>query len=151
EPTILSIPVTEYPRHYPPNAFAEQDSAALLPYFPRKNKLAFQSQEGDRLLKELAALEVNKDQAVVIHLCTHALSRDKDVYLLPGDSDPDKPETWLALTKILRVVDQCPASQKLLILDIMRPVAEVRLGVLLDDVAQRVQETIQKEEPKYLI
>ncbi|MFL5246139.1 MAG: caspase domain-containing protein [Gemmataceae bacterium] len=144
-PYFLSIPMTEYTaKQFPVLAFTEQDSDVLLRHFPEENrKQAFQSQQRDLLVRELSALKARKEEAVIVHFRGHALERGKDVYLIPGDAQPDQPETWLPLDELLDALDRCPAPHKLLILDVMGPIADARLGLLLDNVAERVQDLLE--------
>lgn len=152
-PYVLSLPIREYTaRQLPANAFAVQDSDVLLQHFPGDHKKAYDSQTLDRIRKELSALRSKADTPVVVHLTALALRHEDDVYLLPGDADPDRPETWLALRDVLRALRQCPSGHKLLLLDIMKPIANPRLGVLVDDVAGRVKSLVEKEnDPQLLV
>jgi hypothetical protein len=148
EPLVLSFPITEYDRRYPPNPFAEQDSQLLLSHFPERSKLAYEYQEKDRLVKGLQSLAKEEKVPVVVHICAYAVQRGSEVYLLPGDAKPDEPESWLALTKLLSLLKSCPAQHKLLLLDIMRPLADFRLGVLTDTVAEGVETILGNLEKK---
>jgi hypothetical protein len=145
-PHFVSIPVTEYDLHYPPNAFALQDGEALRVFFdPERSKDAFEHQERDRFVRALQGLSAHADGPVVLHVSAHALARGEEVYILPGDALPDDPNTWLALTDILRYLGECPSAHKLLILDVMEPIANARLGVLVDEVAARTAEILKKQ------
>jgi hypothetical protein len=154
-PRFLSVPIVEYtePR-LPPNPLAEQDSDALVAHFPGEaGKKAFESQQRDRLLKELDGLKGAKESAVVVHLRAHAVSRGGKVHLLPANAKLDDPATWLSLDEIIRRVRQCDAAHKLLILDVGQPIADPQLGVLVDDVSDGVQtllEGLQADDPLVL-
>ena len=153
-PYFLTIPVSEYTSaDLPANAFAEQDSDALLKHFTEndRGKKAFESQTRDRLLRELRGLEGKSDVPLVVHLRAHALWRDGKVYVLPGDADVDDPSRWLPLGEILQALSQCKSSHKLLILDLTRPLADASLGILTDDVAAHVQDVLEAEPPSFLI
>ncbi len=152
-PYFLTIPITEYKaRQYPPNPLARQDSNALERHFlqDRRNN-AFQSQERHEVLKELQNLQTRKEAAVVVHLRALALSRGSDVFLLPGDARPDDPATWLKFVEVLQLIRQCPARHKLLILDIMQPLLDPRLGVLTSDVAEKAEAIIQSGDDQDLL
>src|SRR5262249_43200532 len=143
---FLSITVTEYEPPFPPIPFANQDKEALLQPFLNRRE-AFESQEAeDRLSKELHALEERKEDAVVVHLCAYGLCRDNDVYIVPAKTDPNVPSLKLPLRQVLNLVGKCPAKHKLLILDIMRPLAEPRLGILSNPVAERTQAILKERE-----
>src|SRR5262249_22614691 len=60
------------------------------------------------------------------------------VVIFPGDANPDDPGSTLALRALLEALRACRARHKLLVLDIMRPLADARVGVLADDSADRV-------------
>jgi hypothetical protein len=148
EPFFLTLPITEYKeRLYPVNFLVERDDDGLRQHFPASGQRsrAYESQEKELLLKELAALKNRKDHALVVYLSALARSKQGQVYLLPGDAHPDRPDTWLPLEDILVAVERCPTRHKLLILD-ARPFADPRLGVLANDVADRVQDALEKRE-----
>ncbi len=166
-PAFLSFSITQYtdPR-WPVNALAEQDSQHLLAPFqasqglgeslfrkPRRGEM-FTSQVRLRLVEELKKLRDHQDrgQAVIVHLaCLARTDAQGEVFLLPADAKPDDPETWVALRDVLGWVEACPARNKLLILDVMRPVADPRLGILANDVAGRVQDLLEKKKPTYFV
>jgi hypothetical protein len=99
----------------------------------------------------LADLGPRPEKALVVHLCAHARTREGKVFLLPANADPDEPGTWLPLAEVVRLLGQCPAAHKLLILDVMRPAADARLGVLVDEVAERVQASLEPPDAPGLL
>jgi hypothetical protein len=149
KPDFVAITADEYKDlHIPVNAWSEQDREALVRggYFDGAVTSTATSQELREIRAELDNLKTKK-KALVLYLCAHVLCDDKGTLcLLPGDADIDNPETWLPLSKILQSLRECPAPHKLLLLDVMRPLAGPRLGVLVDDVAERV-ETVLREVP----
>jgi hypothetical protein len=151
EPFFLSIPITEYGQaFYPINAWAEQDSDALAsmlapPRSEAKGRAkAYESQDKGLLVQQLNNLRNNKDGRVVVHLSSLARTHNDEVYILPADAHPDRPESWLPLREVLQALQDCPSKQKLLILDIARPVAEPRLGFLIDDVGTTLHGTLER-------
>lgn len=152
EPSFLSIPITEYrERFYPVNAFAEQDSDALAAVLlgrsgtdGRTKGKAYESQDKALLVQQLARLRSNKDSRLVVHLSALARTQNDEVFLLPADAHPDKPDTWLPLAEVIQAMRDCPARDKLLILDIAGPVASARLGIVLDDVGTVLHDTLGK-------
>src|SRR5262249_2997691 len=151
EPFFLSIPITEYSQtFYPINAWAEQDSDTLAsmlapPRSEAKGRAkAYESQDKGLLVQQLNNLRTNKDGRVVIHLSSLARTHNDEVYILPADAHPDRPESWLPLREVLQAMQDCPSKQKLLILDIARPVAEPRLGFLIDDVGTTLHGTLER-------
>jgi hypothetical protein len=139
DPVFLSIAVTEYTSpFFPPNPWAEQDSIGLLERFPHARK-GYDSQTHSMLRSELEkTLSAGKNEPVVIHLSAHAMVRDGAIEILPGDAQPDDPSKRVLLKDLVRALRESPSANKLLILDIMQPVADARLGVLIDDVASQV-------------
>jgi len=148
---FITIPVREYDK-FPANAFALQDSELLLGRFPESlRSKEYGKQEHGRLLSTLAGLQSRKDEALVVHLQAHAVRDDKGVYVLPSDADPGVPATWIPLQDVLMSLRNCPAKHKLLLLDLMRPVADAKLGILADDVAEGVKAELDKEETPGLL
>jgi hypothetical protein len=151
-PFFLTIPITEYSElTLPANSLAEQDSDALLRHFPDRAAKVFYCQERHLLMKELDDLPNRGDSAVVVHLRAHAVSKDGDVFLLPGNADLGDPNTWLSLRDVLRSIRKCPARHRLLLLDVMRPIAAAPLGVLADDVAGQVHALLEKDDGDRLL
>ncbi len=147
EPFFLTIPVTEYSDPgLPPNAWAEHDSDLLLAHFSTDmgNK-HFHSQERHEFLDALKNLQAKKAPAVVVHLRAHALHRDGTVYLLPGNARLDSPEPGVRLEEVVQAVRKSAAPNRLLLLDVMQPMAVFGLGVLDDDVATPLHAALEKE------
>jgi hypothetical protein len=141
-PLFVGVWIDQYTdRHIPPNGWAAQDSASLLGLGWR-DKHHFGRQEFAMVREDLRGLSDNS--AIVVYLSALAIGGDEgDVALLPGDADLDKPESWLSLREILRLLRDCKADHKLLVLDIMRPFVAPRYGVLADDVATRAEALVK--------
>jgi hypothetical protein len=150
-PTFLTITITEYkdPR-FPLNAFARRDRDTLQERFQGSQAHDYQTR---RLLAEqLDALRDQKGKAVVVHLCAFARTGPQGtLYLLPADAHPDDRASWLPLERVLDSLGSCPASHKLLILDIHRPLDDPRLGTPVEDVGARFQELLRAKAPKKLL
>ncbi|MBL8794127.1 MAG: hypothetical protein JNM56_09490 [Planctomycetia bacterium] len=147
----LNIPITEYrERFYPANAWAEQDGRTLQQIFaPGRpsdgaSTVAYESQSKGPLLQQLEALAGRREPTVVLHLSALARGHQGAVYLLPADASPDQPDTWVPLDQVLEALRSCPASHKLLLLDLGRPLADSRLGVLADDVGSQVHDQLTR-------
>src|SRR5439155_64864 len=52
------------------------------------------------------------------------------------------PNTRLSLRDVLKSIEECPSRHKLLILDLVRPVADARLGILSEDVAAGIEKEL---------
>lgn len=147
KPFLVTVVVTEYtdPR-LPPYAFGTQDSQELFARFGSGNAKAFDRQSGVVLKAELKNLARLRGKTLVLHLGGFAVARKGAVSLLPADADPDRPEaTWLPLSDVLGALRASGAANKLLVLDLARPLADPRLGVLAADVAGPLCEAVKKE------
>jgi hypothetical protein len=138
-PIFLGMAVTEY-AHYPPNAWAQQDSDALRALFGTDSEQAFTGQERHLLLQKLNELtdrtstSAEKGRPVIVHLTGLAVPWGGKVHLLPGNADPSAPASWLPLSDVLSALAR-GKGPRFLLLDVARPIADARLGVLNDDVA----------------
>jgi hypothetical protein len=154
-PEFFAFFVTEYSGHIPVNAQARQDWHALSfgNYFPDKTKNLTTSQEKGQLEEDLDYLKQRPaSQPVVVYLNAHLVCDHKgELWLLTGKSDIDKPTTWLPFRKVLQAIHDCPARQRLLILDTMRPLANLRLGILADDIAARVKSAVEQLNDERLL
>ena len=149
----LAIPITEYrDRLYPVNPWAEQDGAALQALFSADNnvapkaEIAYEGQSKAPLLRELGGLSSQDAETVVVHLSGLARAVGGEIYILPADALPDSRDTWIPLTTVLGAVADCKAPNKLLILDLGKPLADPRLGVLANDVATQLQKALEQRE-----
>jgi hypothetical protein len=149
-PVFQSLAIREYADgRLPVNAWAIQDGQLLEQRFGAKNSYA--AQTGAKIMAELGGLRQARREPVVLHVCALALVSSGKVFLLPGDADPERPGAWIALDDVLARLRDCPAPAKLLILDIMRPMADTRLGVYADDVALKTEETLQNADLPFLV
>jgi hypothetical protein len=148
EPYFLTIPFTEYLEPaLPVNAWAAQDSQALRAHFSHAHRQA-NFQEGHQLADALATLRTEK-RPVVVHLRAHAVARDGQVLLLPGDARLGELEVkGIPLENVLQAIRQSPGDDRLLLLDVMRPLAEPSLGILADDTAAQVDALLERELAK---
>jgi hypothetical protein len=154
-PTFVLLTITEYTDpHLPPNPLGDQDRKIL----NRPSWInAYQSQQEDLLRTQLRNLRTqDKKQPLVFYLSGLALpNATGEVCLLPGDADADNAKGhWVPMRDVLDEIIACPAEHKLLILDVMRPIADPRLGVLGNDVAARLQPMLEKavaDHPNLLI
>jgi hypothetical protein len=142
-PAVRSIPVIRYHPQFPVNTLARADSDALGEFFTDFLQAA-DRQEGALLRRELEALRSRPAGGLVVHLPALARTDGDQVYLLPADSDPDDRRGWLPVADLLRALHDCHARQKVLILDAARPCADARLGILADDVADRLQPLLEQ-------
>jgi hypothetical protein len=149
-PIFLTIPVTQYPVDWPTNPLANRDSDLLLEHFrgDTNKQKTYASQTRSKMEQELRDLRnLPGKNGQVVHLCANARAREGKVYLLPADANPDTPSTWIALADVLDWVGASGAKHKLLILD-LRAVADSRLGMLAEDVAERAQTSLRELEEK---
>jgi hypothetical protein len=139
-PYFLAAWIDQYPDpRVPVNPWAAQDRQALLDV-GWHDENAFTNQSQDRLVGKLHALQGRADTPVVVYLSAFALTgEDGRVSLLPNDARLDGPSTWLPLRNVLDFLRACPSRHKLLILDVMHPFTEPRVGVLANEVAARAR------------
>jgi hypothetical protein len=151
-PYFVSIALSEYddPR-LPAPAFARQDAAALLVPFGEKAGKAFGSQQNQLLTREIDALRERDDRPLVVHLCALARVAGGEVYLLPADARLDAfPGDAKPLADVLRSLKACQAPNKLLLLDISRPLADPLRGILCDDVAEYLEAAVKAIDDPHL-
>jgi hypothetical protein len=155
-PYFLPLCVTEYKdRHIPANAQADQDREALLVgnYFPEKGN-AFASQERRLLIDQLQSLSKRPPaDPIIVYVSAHVIGDPRgELFLLPGDASIDDPNTWIGFKDVLEGLKACPSKRKLLVLDVARPIADPRLGVLANDIAARIPGALEKvEDPDRLV
>src|SRR5262249_51250008 len=143
---LVPLWITEYEsRLLPVNAEANEDRTAFQDggYFPRIDENAFASQERNLLVQELGDLKNHTVGPVVVYLSVFAI-RDEDgtLSILPADARSNQPGSRIPFRKVLQDFGKCPVHEKLLILDLMRPVASARIGVLNNDAAALVESDV---------
>ena len=133
--------ITEYESPLVPvNAQGDPDRQALTKdnlYFPRIDQNSFSSQERHLFLQDLSSLrERGAEDAVLVYVSAFACAGpDSRLYLFPADVAPDNVQTWIPVQTLLEHIRDCPSRRKLLVLDIFKPLAHERLGVLENDAA----------------
>jgi hypothetical protein len=150
-PYFLSIPITQYTRgFYPPNAFAKSDDDLLCSLFSDWRS-AFGNQEDRRRLEnELVHLPM-KQKTLIVYLSGHAVIENGKVFILPANARPDDTERRLPFDKVIENMESCPVGEKLLILDMMKPLADLRLGILADEVAEKVQHVLYSRRLPFFV
>jgi hypothetical protein len=148
-PFLLTIEIGEFnARQYPVLAFARLDGERLGRHFPDRRRAETKTRE--LVVNELRAL-AGRTEPLLVHLSALALVRDESIYLVPGDADPDDESTLLDVREIIDAVGRCSARHKLLILDLAHPVADARLGVLVDRTSQALEEYLAAAPPSYFV
>jgi hypothetical protein len=146
---LVPLWITEYEsRLLPINAQADPDRAALQNggYFPTIDENAFASQERHLLVQDLAALKDRRTGPVVVYLCAFACrGEDGEVTILPADANAVQTRSRLPLRQVLHALYDCPAREKLLVLDLMRPWAGGRIGILEDEAATLIHAEVEDE------
>lgn len=145
-PTVgyMALPLSEHVDPvWPPVPFAEADADRLLKRFPGGEK-AFNYQEAELFRRKLDSLKALGDRPLVLHIAGLAVVHDGRPYLLSSKAAPGAPDAnWHALTDILDAWAACPARDKLLILDVIHPVARADRGILADTAAVAVHGTLK--------
>jgi hypothetical protein len=148
-PFFLAISISDYnARQYPVVPFARQDGERILRHFPAKKQAETKTKE--LLRRELDGL-ASRSEPLIVQIAALALVRDGKVYLLPGDADPDDESTWLEAREVVDAIVRSPAKHKLLILNLAHPIADARLGVLTDRVAETLEEQLSKDTPPFFV
>jgi hypothetical protein len=137
---FLPLCIGEYGEDWPVRSWVRQDGDALRS-LGWKERNAFTSQERALLLGELRkAAGSTFDGPLVVYLSAYALVDSKGkLCILPVDAHLDRPETWLPLSEVFRLLGDSKARHKLLLLDIMQPCIDARRGLLVNDVAECLQ------------
>src|SRR5207248_6233297 len=108
---------------------------------------AFQAQERQKIVQELNQLaertgqSADKKRPIVVHLTALAVARGGQVHLLPGNAQPDDEASWLPLRDVLDALRR-GQGPRLLLLDVARPVANARLGILSDGAADLLDDEL---------
>jgi hypothetical protein len=148
---FVTLPVGEYTDPaWPTNPWAENDSKELGARFAR-NPSAFNFQERERFVALLKSLEPEESRPVVLHLSALAATRDGKVFLLLGHEKPNEPKAWLPMANLLDLFGKCRSKQKLMILDVVRPIADPFHGPLHDDVAERLHDLLAISKLNYFV
>ncbi len=141
KPYFLALAVTEYHSPlFPYNAYAQHDSDELRKCFAGEE--GFTTQERQLFVNELNKLKDRKEKTIVLYVRAYGVGRGEKVFILLADAQPNDESTWYALDDALAAISRCPAENKLLLLDLMQPIADARLGIIADDTAVRVHEAL---------
>ncbi len=126
EVAVLPVTITAGPAGSGPVPWAEQDRAALA-----AANLLGRAPDGanpsrDQIRLRFAALaKASRGQPVVIHLAAPAaVDAGGSVFLLPAGQTGDSPRNRLTLTELLAAVRDCPARNKLLVLNLTPPAGD---------------------------
>lgn len=160
DPYVISIPITEYQSpNLALNPWAEQDADLLCSTFPKdadntrknaqsrgpfKQKLDEIRQLQDRWSDQRINAKFDPTRPLVVHICALGMVSNGSVYVLPADALVDDPVTWVRVDEILNALEECPAQNKLLILDLCRPQANPYSGPLSDDVALVLEKVLNE-------
>jgi len=151
-PRFLAMPVREYPAALlPPNAWVYQDSQLLIQHFEKKVK-AYDKQNLDEFKSFLAQIE-SGDEPMVVYLGALArVDNDGKVYVYLSDMNPDDPNRDMPLDTVLKSMAKGKqVGLRLLLLDLARPAADVRLGILANNVADAVHTQLAGTEWPFFV
>lgn len=124
EVAALSVAITTGPAGSGPVPWAEQDRAALAASGSLDDTGENPSRDQIRLRFAMLA-KTSRTQPVVIHLAAPAaVDAGGNVFLLPADANGDSPRNRLTLTELLLAVRDCPARNKLLVLNLTPPATD---------------------------
>jgi len=150
-PIYVAINIVEFNKPlFEPLGSTGKDAERILPHFPVPRNEQPETKERQLLQKELAALARRPENVpLILHLTAQAVVRDKKVFLIPGDADPDEEATWFDVQDVLSAMDRCKAKEKLLILDLAHGFTDARVGVLSDRVAETLEAVLQNAKLTY--
>lgn len=151
-PSFVAIVIDQYretdangdPR-FPASAWAARDREAL-ETLGWDGHAAFTSQERRLLVQELRDLGRGQPagQPLVVYLCAYAAVTGEGVpALLPADARLDDESTWLPVREVLESLKTCPVKHKLLLLDLMKPLTDARVGLLRGEVGAPLEQLVQ--------
>jgi hypothetical protein len=142
EPLFVSVVFTEYEDSgLPHNAWAKRDEDLLKQHFVEPLS-TYHYQDAGRLLEALAGIGDPK-RPLVVYLRAYALRRGEVPCIVPSaPGGLDREADWVALDLVLATLRKCPAQHRLLLLDLMRPLADFRLGIWADDVSGAVHSAV---------
>src|SRR5262249_9133735 len=132
----------------PPQSARDRYALGQANLFPRWSAAAGAGEERHQLTRALLDLRrLSPDETAVVYLSAAAVRDERGaVVILPADADPDQPSGGLPLREVLAALRDCPARHRLLILDVCRPLADPRLGVLADDAAAGVEAEVRSAD-----
>jgi serine/threonine protein kinase len=139
-PRFLTMAIREYQSPLlPPNAWAIQDGRLLAPHFGNRED-SYDKQNSVQFARFLDRLLNWNEGPLVVHLCALSRVYDEKVVLFLGDTNPDEPSRGVPLQTVLDHFRGHGGGRgdRLLLLDIARPIADPRLGVMNDDVADAI-------------
>ncbi len=147
QPRFLSMTVREYRSPLlPPNAWALQDGKLLARHFEGRTEEFYDKQSRDTFDKFLTRLE-SGDGPMVVHLGALGRVAGDDVVLFLVDTDVDQQSRGIPLKEILKRMTKGAAhGERLLLLDLARPVADAHLGILADNLAEAVDRELTLAE-----
>jgi hypothetical protein len=141
-----SLAILEYKDPLQHTPFALRDREALSASFPHASVAPHSVQNRNVFETALQDLSKRGGGVLVVHLCALAYGDGGSVYVIPGNGSV--PENGISLAQVLQALREAPAKHKLLVLDVARPVADCRSGVLVDNVAEQVYQQLEREQAK---
>ena len=132
-PYFVAFWVGPYDRpEIPPTAWLDADRRALIDdhVFSKTDARFNECRQADpgshaEAVEDLAGLR--RDEAVVVYLSAYAIvDSNKTIQIMAADSVPYEAKTQLPLSWVLDRLKNCPARNKLLVLDIMRGMIDPR-------------------------
>ncbi len=143
-PHFVPLWVTEYESPgLPPRPSAGHDEDAFRDgrYFEQAVPDANTALDAKSLVQQIAGLKSLPSYIpVVLYLSAHAhASGSGEVLVMPANADPVTGRNAVPLRELLTALAACPSGHKLLLLDLMDPLTDARLGQLAQDVPTAVQ------------
>ncbi|QDU62431.1 hypothetical protein Pan216_32980 [Planctomycetes bacterium Pan216] len=148
-PHFIPLWVTHYDSPLlPDNPFGQLDRDAIQQgmFFPETSDVEFESESAFAFRRKLTDLsQIDAMAGVVVYVSAFTITGPKgDLYIMPRDFRHADISSRVALKEILDALKKCPAQGKLLVLDIMKPIGDFRVGDLVEDAGLLVQDELKK-------
>lgn len=99
------------------------------------------------LAARLRGISNRAEDSLILYLSAHGVAIDGVPYLMFGDFDPTQRDAGLVeLDLLLDEIEQSPAHRKLLILDAGSVVSDPRLGIVVNEFPQLLEERIRERD-----
>lgn len=161
EPRAVSLPVYQYGSDWAVNPWADQDAARLMELFGGLGSKTVSYQQADKFREWLEWLSAKPDRTppdlpadlksrpLVLHITAHAAVRPEGVCMMVPGRHKNRDTLgveWIRVDELLDAIRQCPATKKILFLDLAHPISDPFNGVLDDMAATALDDLLNTQE-----
>lgn len=159
QPYFVSLPIDFGDQT--PVPFAEDDAKRMIGLFQGSSENAVNMKSSKLIDDKLKAISAGKllsswkeddvrgmsrDLPFILHVVGFAgLDGAGNVYVIPAEADNDI-KKWTPLKSILDAMKQCPSKNKLILLDLARPRANMYRGPLANNIPESLDLFLKKQE-----